>query len=705
VVAELNGQTGKRGLTNSDLWQIKSVTEAALSPDGRRVAYTMGWMAEEDDSLHSALWLVDVDTAASRQLTNGAGMDSQPAWSPDGSRLAFVSTREGTPQVYILELGGGDPRKLTSAERGAVSPIWSPDGTRVAYVEDVATETHLVPSETQWLEEHPKAAEKGGPKLRHLTSLKYRFDARGYIEGNGHLFVIDAEGGDSRQLTDGPQDDGQAVWSPDGTEIAFLSDRSDDAEHHWSMAIWSVNVDTGAIRRLTSEQLGPFTHGLAWSPDGSMLAFYSSTDITRGPYTDPHLWVVSRGGGDEKDLSGAFDRPSLSLLATDFVYAGFMPPAWSADGKTVFFPAAERGSQHLHAIDLETQAVRRVTEGDISCGGGQITPDGQTLVFVACTPTHPLDVFTVAVSGGTVRPLTDSNRDLLNHVQVSTPESFTFRGPQGWEVQGWLVKPLNTSAGEQYPLVLHIHGGPWGHYGNTFYLHAQTLAAAGIGSLYINPRGSTSYGQAFSAANDWGQDDFGDLMAGVDAILARGEVDPNRLGVTGISYGGYMTNWIVGHTDRFACAVSENGICNLISFFGTADVGAVWFNRELGGPFWESRERLERFLFHSPITYVDRMSTPLLLVQAENDYRCPIEQGEQLLAALRIRNQTVEMIRFPNASHAIAMSAAPHLRVEHWDVAERWFRHYLLARALEEEQIDAPTPLPAAAAPDLTPRT
>jgi dipeptidyl aminopeptidase/acylaminoacyl peptidase len=650
-------------------------------------------MTEEDDGLHSALWLADLDTGSTRQLTNGEAIDSQPAWSPDGSRLAYLSTRDGKPQVYILDLGGGDPRKLTNEERGATSPIWSPDGRRIVYVGEVAIDTHLVPSETAWLEEHPKAAEKGGPKLRHITSLKYRFDARGYIEGNGHLFLIDAGGGEPRQLTEGPQDDGQPAWSPDGTEIAFLSDRSEDAEGHWSMAIWSVNVESGDARRLTRETLGPFTHGVSWSPDGGSLVFLSAADISREPYGDPHLWMVSREGGDERDISATLDRPSLSLLATDFVYAAMSRPAWSADGTTVYFPVSDRGNQHLYAIDVPSGATRRVTEGDIACGGAELTAGGKILVFLAATPTTPIDVYTVSAAGGVPQPLTQANRELMDEVATSPPESFTFEGAKGWEIQGWLVKPLNAEPGARFPLVLHIHGGPWGNFGNTFYLQKQTLAAAGIASLYINPRGSTGYGQTFASANDWGLDDFADLMAGVDAVLARGEVDPKRMAVTGISYGGYMTNWVVGHTDRFACALSENGICNLMSFFGTGDVGAMWFNRELGGPFWESRDLLERFLFHSPISYVERIATPLLLVQGESDFRCPIEQGEQMLAALRIRGQTVEMIRFPNASHGIMLSAAPHHRIEHWDVAERWYRRFLLPPVAEEQPAEAATPV------------
>jgi dipeptidyl aminopeptidase/acylaminoacyl peptidase len=653
-------------------------------------------MQEEDDSLHSAIWLVDLDGTNHRQLTNGEALDSQPAWSPDGSRLAFVSTRTGKPQLYALDFAGGEPRKLTDEERGASSPIWSPDGARLAYIADTALQDHLVEEETAWLEGHSKAAEKNGPKLRRVTALKYRFDALGYLESRGHLCLIDAAGGEPKRLTEGSYSETGPAWSPDGREIAFLSDRSEDGEFVWSTAVWLVDVDSGALRRLTSEEMGPFTGGLSWSPDGKSLAFYSSPDITRVPYGDTHVWLVSREGNDERDLSGVLDRPSTGMVGTDHAFAQPVAPAWSPDGQTLYFPLADHGDQPLWAIDVATQESRRVSQGHGQCGGAQLTPDGETLVCIATTATQPLVVCTVPAPGGSLTRITHVNQELFDEVQLSEPERLAFKGAKDWDVEGWLLPPLDAELGTPFPVVLFIHGGPWGAYGNAFSMQRQILAGAGMGSLYINPRGSTGYGQAFAGANDWGLDDYQDLMAGVDHVVEGGLADPTRLAVTGISYGGYMTDWVIGHTNRFACALSENGICNLISFAGTADVGPMWFHRELDGPFWASPELMQRFIFHSPITYVAQMETPLLLVQAENDYRCPIEQGEQLFSALRMRRQPVEMIRIPNASHGVMLSAAPHHRVEHWQIAQSWFARYLLGKAEPEETPETPTLVTAA---------
>jgi Tol biopolymer transport system component len=409
-------QTARRGLTNDDLWRIKSTTDARLSPDGTRVVYTVSWMKEEDDSLHSSLWIMDLDGSNARQLTSGEAADMQPAWSPDGTRLAFVSTRAGAPQVFVLDFGGGDPRKLTSVERGASSPMWSPDGTKIVYSSNVEGESHLVESEKTWLEAHPQVAEKKGPKLRKLTALKYRFDSLGYIEGRNHLFLINAEGGEPRQLTDGPWDESGAAWSPDGKEIAFLSDRSEDAERYWSTAVWSVDVESGEARRLTSDKLGAFTGGLSWSPDSSTLAFYASPDIAREAFAEPHLWLVSRQGGDARDLSGVLDLPASHYAGTDFSFAMPVAPPWSKDGSTIYPTLGDHGNHVVYAIDVKTQSTRRISTGDGGPGGVQLTPDEKTLLCIAATPTRPLEVGTIPVAGGPFTPLTDVNHDLLAEV-------------------------------------------------------------------------------------------------------------------------------------------------------------------------------------------------------------------------------------------------------------------------------------------------
>ena len=257
------------------------------------------------------------------------------------------------------------------------------------------------------------------------------------------------------------------------------------------------------------------------------------------------------------------------------------------------------------------------------------------------------------------------------------PERLRFAASDDLEIEAWLYRPRQPASSRPFPLILHVHGGPMAAWGNIFLFQAQTLATAGYASLYINPRGSTGYGQAFTRQADWGEKDFGDLMAGVEAVLARGEADPRRVGITGLSYGGFMTLWALGHTDRFAAGVAINGISNFVSLYGVSDVSNLLLDLELGGPFWTSEEQWQRYRYHSPLTYVERITAPLLLLQGENDYRCPIEQGEQMLTALRVRRQTVELIRVPGASHGIAMSAWPHQGYFQWRLSQEWFDRYL----------------------------
>jgi len=324
------------------------------------------------------------------------------------------------------------------------------------------------------------------------------------------------------------------------------------------------------------------------------------------------------------------------------------------------------------------------------------------------TPTRPYDLFTLPAAGGELAPLTNTNHGLLERIDVVAPDHIRFDAPDGQEIEGWLYTPHGVAAAggrpaKKYPLILNVHGGPFGAWGSCFYVQAQALAGAGYASLYLNPRGSFGHGYAFTRAADWGQKDFEDLMAGVDAVLARGEADPDRLGVTGISYGGFMTNWAVSHTGRFAGAVAVNGVSNFVSMYGVSDITPLWFETEFAGPYWTSDAQWERYRRHSPITYVERIETPLLLLQSENDYRCPIDQGEQMLTALRMRRRVVELIRFPGASHSIATSALPHHRYLQWKLALDWFDTYVKAAgqatAVEEEAEEGGVTVAAALAP------
>lgn len=674
---------GKRPLNFDDYWKLKALSDVQLSPDGKTVAYTVGQLDPETDTGTSAIWLMDVSTRTTRQFTSGETTDSQPRWSPDGSRLVFVSTRhEGKPQLFVIPVSGGEPKRLTAMEMGAAEPAWSPDGKRICFSSQVKSEKQSVSLETEWLERYNKL-DKNSPKLRRQTTLKSRFDARGYFENHAHIFLIDADATpdtEPQQLTDGDHDDTDAQWSPDGKVIAFMSNRTENFEFNMTGDIWAVEPESDRTRRITNEDFTAFN--FAWAPDGKSLTFVGFPEWFTHGFSHMHAYSVPAEGGQVTDISGALDE-SVTMVYSDYVLPSGRSIAWSPDSSTLYFVADVRSYGRVFAVDRTGKSVQQVTEGDVQVASIIPSPDGQTLFLLAGGPTRPFDIYTVPASGGVPSPITDVNGDLLAEVELATPEQLLFEAPDGWEIEGWLLRPQQVSG--PVPLILHVHGGPYGAFHNMFSFQFQALAGEGYASLYINPRGSTGYGLAFTKAEGiWGEKDFEDIMAGVDAAIARGGIDANRLGVTGLSYGGFMTNWIIGHTDRFKAAVSVNGVSNEITMSGISDVSALWLKQEFGGHFWESPELMQRYLYHSPLTYVGNITTPLLLIQSENDYRCPIEQGEQMLTALRVQDKTVELIRVPGASHVVFLTAAPRHRFLQWVLARDWFDRYLKGKSDQE---------------------
>ena len=682
-------------LMNEDYWRLRIVSEARLSPDGTRVAYTVNWLDEDTDATRSAIWLLDVATGMGEKFTQGkshrqgsipvsgmsggsalSGGDSQPRWSPDGERIAFVSASAGgPPQIYVQEVAaGGAPRCLTWSPGGAFFPAWSPDGTKIAYISSEPTSDHLVPIETEWLRTHPHAPQNG-PRLRRVTRLRTRLEGRGFIESYTHVCVTGVGGGQSVQLTEGAFDDGAPAWSPDGKEIVFSSTRGIDPEQALT-SLCSLDAETREIRVVNTTPMSQIDAPV-FSPDEKMIAYYGSIDNAERRYLQgQHLWVVSRQGHDERNLSAELDRQSGQTFHEHYGLIPLQPPSWSADGSQLYFHAADHGDEAIFAVSPDGGASRRVSTGHGQTFGPQITPDGETIVCIASTPTRPFEVSSVPAAGGDLTPISNTN-PWLKGMKLVEPEYVPFKGADGLDIEGWLIKPSGDIRDESYPLILHVHGGPYLGWANTFYFQYQALAASGFASLYINPRGSAGYGQAFTQLRDYGENDYQDLMLGLDAVLAQGEADPKRLGVTGLSYGGFMTNWIIGHTNRFAAALTVNGLASWVTMQGASDIGGYWPGLEWGGNYWESEEMWDVFRSRSPITFVQNIQTPLMLFGAEQDYRVPIEQEELMLTALRVQGKVVEMIRFPDANHIIATSAAPRHRVAQWQLVQAWFERWL----------------------------
>ena len=660
----------RRGVAPDDLYRLRFVSDVQLSPDGTHVVYVVAWVDSDDHTRYrSQLMLVPFDGSVSpRPLTSGKHRDTSPRWAPDGDSIAFVSDREtDRAQLFVLPLHGGEPRQLTALRRGAGTPVWSPTGDRLAFSArvDVAA---IASQEGQ-------SSEKGeAPRVKIITRVRHKADGEGFLEAlRKHLFVVSADGGEPRQVTDGDWDDTEPAWSPDGALLAFTSSRERDRDLTLLNDVWVVPSSGGRARRLTQHrgQAG----SPVFSPDGTRVAYLGhQSGWAFGARTD--LLVVPAGGGDSTAVCPGFDAEVANVALSDArdPFAS-LPPRWQADGNGLFALVSRHGRVEVLRFPVGGQP-EVVVGGEREVAGFSVARNAQRLACAIADPTHPYDVFGVEVSG-TERQLSTENTLLLDELDLAAVEPLHYRSSDGETVHGWLMKPPGFSARKQWPLVLEVHGGPETMYAATFMHEFQALAARGYAVLYTNPHGSKGYGEAFTARifADWGNQDAADCMAAVDHVASLPWVDTARLGVTGGSYGGFMTAWLVGHTNRFRAAVAQRGCYNFASFYGTSDIGQWFGDYILGGPPYE-RPALYRSM--SPVTYAPAMRTPLLLIHSEQDLRCPIEQAEQLFVLLRrLGRVEVDMVRFPEESHNLSRSGRPDRRVERLERIVGWFDTHL----------------------------
>ncbi len=677
----------QRTLVAEDLYAVVVATDPQIAPDGERVAYVATGMDQSSYQYRRTIWIVPSQGGAARQFTTGPN-DTQPRWSPDARALAFVRAPAaevaphtaderargvGKSQVWLLPADGGEPCQLTFAREGASAPVWSPDGATLLYTTELGEP------------DDPEAAdaalgERKLPAVRIIDRLWYRLDGHGWnYERRTHFFTIPARGGEARQLTDGDWDDAAPAWSPDGKRIAFVSDRAPDRWRWPGSDVWVLELASGELRRLTDESLQ--CGAPAWSPDGQTLAFAAAPRRRSGGHVD--FWVVPSGGESAaRRLTDDF-VPTCADTCIDDLRAGHGPayPFWSAEGHAVYFLASYRGATHLYMVHPQGGTPTAVTVGDRHVYAFSLDSARRTAALASSDPLTPGDVYALRLDQPTEpHRLTELSAALAAEVSLAAPEEYTFTGADGWAMHGWIMRPAQRSADQLTPAVLQIHGGPHAMYGWSFFYEFQLLAARGYTVVYTNPRGSTGYGRAFAEAvtNDWGGKDYGDLLAGLEAALSRGGIDPERLGVAGGSYGGYMTNWMVGHTDRFKAAVTMRCVSNLATMFGTSDIG--W---DLTVDYFETTpwDNLEKLMAHSPITYVANIHTPLLILHSDNDLRCPIAEGEQMYAALKYLGREVRLVRFEGQTHDLSRNGHPRARVLRLRHIAGWFQRFMPADA------------------------
>ena len=644
----------KRPVQKEDLFRLKSLMDGRLSPKGDRIVYVVSHVDAEKEEEYAALWLYDLSNGQARQLTSGTSRDYSPAWAPDGSQIAFVSTREETPQIYLISPDGGEARRLTSLKNGVgEGPLWSPDGSRLAFT--AAKEIEM-----------PDYS-----KPYRVTRHIYRFNGIGYLEGVVQdVFCVEVESGENKQLTDDLSSNNSLQWSPDGKKILFLASFAPDTLS-LNPVLRSVDLQ-GELQDILSgwsSVMSPL-----WMPDGKQILFAGQPDgLEMGCKND--LWLVSAQGGEPVCRTRTLPNGVFGGLQGDFPAAEFQGRLLlSADGKEAFAPVQNGGSLQVYHITLDG------AESCTSVLGGErlnalMDMQAGKLLYAVSTLNAPADLYLSDLNGENEKRLTELNTAVLDELLLPETEHFFFKGAKGEDVEGWLMKPVQGEA--PYPTVLYIHGGPTGAFGEIFTFDFQMLAGAGYAVLFINPHGSSGYGDAFATAitADWGNLDYQDMMAAVDFVIEKGWADAERLGVAGLSYGGYMTTWIVGQTRRFKAAVPENPVTNLVSLYGTSDVSASLLVQAFKGKPYEVPEVYKRC---SPVTQAHTCTTPTLLIQGEADYRCPAEQSEQFYTILKANGCIAEMLRLPGGSHLGAIVEGVALRKAQNEGLLDWMDRYLM---------------------------
>ena len=624
-----------------DIFQLEFASDPQIAPDGKKIVYARNFMDVMKDRRRSNLWIINADGTDHRPLTTGNNNDNSPRWSPDGKRLVYVSNASGSPQLWCRWMDRGETAKLTDLPSPPLNPVWSPDGKQIAFNRHVADPIKPFVE----MPAKPEGAEWAAPP-KVIREVNYRADGAGYLKpGRQHLFVMPADGGAPRQLTDGPFDHKTAaVWTPDGKGLIFSANRHPGGDlDPLNTEIYELRLADQNVKALTDRK-GPDAEP-ALSPDGKLIAFVGFDDQRKG-YQQHRLYVMNRDGSARLELVAKLDRD-------------IHHPVWSFDGSLIFFQYDDHGSTNIALTTLKgdaqpfVQHIGGVTLGrPYSSGSFSVSASG-TIAFTLTRPVHPADVAVSLHIRPKAHRLTTLNDSLFAQRMLGGVEEIEYESSHDKrKIQGWIVKPPLFDPKKKYPLILEIHGGPYANYGSRFTAEIQLYAAAGYVVLYVNPRGSTGYGEEFARLIDhnYPSQDYDDLMSGVDDVLKRGYVDADNLFVTGGSGGGVLTAWIVGKTNRFRAAVSCKPVINWYSHALTADIYPFFTQYWFSAPPWE---KPEEYMKRSPISLVGNVTTPTMLLTGEVDYRCPISESEQFYQALKLRKVDTALVRVPGASHDI----------------------------------------------------
>ncbi len=663
----------KRLITAEDLYRIAIISDVRISPSGDYVVYSQQRIDQQTEEKFSNLWIVPTNGEKPIQFTFGDQLDTNPRWSPDGELIAFLSNRKDkdkSAQLYLIPFRGGEAQQLSDIEGKIGSFSWSPDGKQLL------CEVRKTDKEIQEQQKDEQKKELGTVS-RHYERIFYKYDGDGYLpKERWHIWTIDTRTGKTKQLTDHKiYDDKNPTWSPDGKSIAFFSNHSPDPDLDREAIDLFIISSSGGEPQLIHTPHGKKSMP-SFSPDGRFIAYFG-TKGKKNWYKNHGLWIVPTDGSAQPiNLTEKHDVHTAPDTINDIGTPEIMPPTWSKDSETLYFPIVRNGRVELCSIDLNGNNFFSIAGAQGVVGSYSFNSDQTKLAYFLGKIDDPGQIYVQTAGLSTEEKITKINDELFSKIDLGSIEEVWIKGPDQNEIQGWILKPPGFDPSQKYPSILEIHGGPLTQYGEFFMHEFYFLAAAGYIIHFCNPRGGRGYGEEHSKAiwGGWGDDDYRDLMTWTDFIEQQPYISKKRMGVTGGSYGGYMTVWIIGHTDRFKAAVAQRCVSNLVSMWGSSDLN--WIFQEIldnKPPFQD----LDKYWQHSPIKYIGNAKTPTLVIHSENDLRCPIEQGEQVFVALKTLGIDTEMVRFPDEFHGLSRNGRTDRRIIRLQHILRWFDKYL----------------------------
>lgn len=661
-------------ITAEDLYQFELITDARIAPNGRTTICTIQRVDRKTEKKHSNLWLADTQTGQLRQFTYGDWSDSSPRWSPDGRTIAFLSNRadEKQAQLYLIPLDGGEARALTSLKDMSIGSLeWSPDGKQILCA--------IRRKDQEAIErDADEQKKKLGIVARHITTTRYKGDGRGYLPAEKwHLWLVNARTGKTKQLTNGRNDEFESAWSPDGQWVAYTSNIQPQPDLTPEMDdLFIIPAGGGETRQLTTPP--GYKFALSWSPDGRWLAYLGS-DKPGEWWRNTHVWLTAvDGSAPPRNLTAAADLNTFGGTGSDTGGGQMNPPTWSPDSQKIYFQAEHKADICLMSTTLgEEPVIERVIATNGLVGAFTFDAAHQKLAYTFATQQHPAHLLVRDLASGKDKQLTRFN-GWLKRKSLGQIEEVWFKARDGYPLHGWILTPPGFDHNQQYPSILEIHGGPQTQYDRGFMHEFYYLAAQGYVVYWSNPRGGQGYGEAHCGAiwNNWGSVDLTDVLDWVAFVRQRPYIDPQRLGVTGGSYGGYMTALLIGREpDLFQAAVTQRCVSNLISMWGSSD--ANWQFQQTIGENKPPYANLGRYWDQSPMKYIGAAKTPTLVIHSEQDLRADQEQGEQVFVALRQKGVDTELVLFPDEPHGLSRDGRTDRRVARLQHILRWFDKYL----------------------------